>query len=249
MADETTPAAAAEAPATEASQPTNTQPEAPAKQPAEAPATPTYEITDEQKKFIDSNGGWDKVFEKAKMAISRPEPAPEAKAPETPAQPTQPTQPVEPAQPQRQQGYLSPSDIAALQYRQMLASEEKYSGIKDYITGKGDSKANFLEEMRLFGMNPVDANGNLNDVQIRRFLDLKAAAVPATQTTAPVTTTPTVEYVSVGDSITKIEDAYAILQQNMQLAASGQAEHPKTADAKKFISDHFKARRNVGKRN
>ncbi len=243
MAEETTPAAAVETPATEASQPTNTQTEAPAAQPAEAPKTPTYEITDEQKKFIDSNGGWDKVFEKAKKAISQPEPAPEAKTVEVPVQTAEPAQ-----QPQRQQGYLSPSDIAALQYRQMLANEEKYKDIKDYITGKGESKTNFLEEMKLFGMNPVDAYGNLNDDQIRRFLDLKAAAVPAKQTSAPVTTTPTVEYVNVGDTITKIEDAYAILQQNMALKAAGRAEHPKTADANKFIKDHFAARHNTGKR-
>lgn len=245
MAEETTPAAAVETPATEASQPTNTQTEAPAEQPAEAPKTPTYEITDDQRKFIESNGGWEKVFEKAKKAISQPEPAPEK--PETPAQPEQ--RPVEPAQqPQKQQGYLSPSDIAALQYRQMLANEEQYKDIRDYITGKGESKTNFLEEMKLFGMNPVDANGNLNDVQIRRFLDLKAAAVPAKQTSAPVTTTPTVEYVNVGDTITKIEDAYAILQQNMALKAAGRAEHPKTADANKFIKDHFAARKAGGRK-
>ena len=240
MADETTPEAAVEAPATEANQPT-TQPEAPAEQPAEVPKAPTYDITDEQKKFIDSNGGWDKVFEKAKMAISRPEPAPEVKPEATPAPaPTtpEPTQTAKPAE-----GFLSPNDIAALQYQNMLASDPKYEKISDYIKSDG-----WLKEMKAMGMTPVDAQGNLNNKVIRQFLDLKASTVAAQQPAAPITNTPTVDYVEVGEAITDINKAYAVLQQNMQLAASGQAEHPKTADAKKFIAEHFASRRPGGRK-
>ena len=232
----------AAAPATEASQPTNTQTEAPAEQPAEAPKTPTYDITDDQRKFIESNGGWEKVFEKAKMAISRPEPAPEK--PEAPAQPEQ--KPAEPAQFQSNkpaEGFLSPNDIAALQYQNMLAADPKYEKISDYIRSDG-----WLKEMKAMGMTPVDSQGNLNNKVIRQFLDLKASTVPATQTSAPVTSTPTVEYVAVGDTVSSVEDAYKVLQQNMSLRASGKAEHPKTAEANKIIKEHFAARRNVGRR-
>ena len=232
----------AAAPATEASQPTNTQTEAPAEQPAEAPKTPTYDITDDQRKFIESNGGWEKVFEKAKMAISRPEPTPEKS--EAPAQPEQ--KPAEPAQFQSNkpaEGFLSPNDIAALQYQNMLASDPKYEKISDYIRSDG-----WLKEMKAMGMTPVDSHGNLNNKVIRQFLDLKASTVPATQTSAPVTSTPTVDYVAVGDTVSSVEDAYKVLQQNMALRASGKAEHPKTAEANKVIKEHFAARRNVGRR-
>lgn len=243
MAEETKPTAAAEAPATEASQPTtNTQAEAPAEKPAEAPKAPAYEITDDQKKFIDSNGGWEKVFEKAKMAISRPEPTPEVKEEVVPAPAQQ-----EPVQPQASnapaEGYLSPNDIAALQYQNMLAADPKYEKISDYVKSDG-----WLKEMKAMGMSPVDGQGNLNDRVIRKFLDLKASTVAAQQPSTPVTSTPTVDYVEVGDAITDINKAYAVLQQNMQLAASGRAEHPKTAEAKKFISEHFASRRPGGRK-
>lgn len=240
MADETTPTAAAEVPATEANQPT-TQPEAPAEQPAEAPKAPAYDITDEQKKFIDSNGGWDKVFEKAKMAISRPEPAPEVKPEATPAPAPTTPEPVQTNKPA--EGFLSPNDIAALQYQNMLASDPKYEKISDYI--KSDS---WLKEMKAMGMTPVDGQGNLNNKVIRQFLDLKASTVAAQQPATPVTTTPTVDYVEVGEAITDINKAYAVLQQNIQLAASGRAEHPKTAEAKKFISEHFASRKSGGRK-
>lgn len=243
MAEEA-PAAPAEAPASEANQPTNTQPEAPAQQPAEAPKAPAYEITDDQRRFIDSNGGWEKIFEKAKMAISRPESAPEAPKTEAPTQPAQPA-PQEPAQLNNRpaEGYLSPSDIAALQYRNMLASDSKYEKISDYVKSDG-----WMKEMKAMGMNPVDGQGNMNDRVIRQFLDLKASTVAAQQPATPVTSTPTVEYVEVGDTITDINKAYSVIQQNMQLAAAGKPEHPKTADAKKFIAEHFAARRSGGRK-
>ena len=243
MAEET-PEAPVAAPASEANQPTNTQPEAPAQQPAEAPKAPAYEITDDQRRFIDSNGGWEKIFEKAKMAISRPEPAPEAPKTEAPTQPAQPA-PQEPAQLNNRpaEGYLSPSDIAALQYRNMLASDSKYEKISDYVKSDG-----WMKEMKAMGMNPVDGQGNMNDRVIRQFLDLKASTVAAQQPATPVTSTPTVEYVEVGDTITDINKAYSVIQQNMQLAAAGKPEHPKTADAKKFIAEHFAARRSGGRK-
>ena len=243
MAEET-PEAPVAAPASEANQPTNTQPEAPAQQPVEAPQPPAYTITDDQRRFIDSNGGWEKIFEKAKMAISRPEPAPEAPKTEAPTQPAQSAQ-QEPAQLNNRpaEGYMSANDFFARSYKDALSTEPQYAKISDYVKGGG-----WLKEMRAMGMTPVDGQGNLNDKVIRDFLDLKAAAAPATQPSSPVTSTPTVEYVEVGDAITDINKAYAVIQQNMQLAAAGKPEHPKTADAKKFISEHFAARRSGGRK-
>ncbi len=243
MADETTPTAAAEAPATEATPTTNTQTEAPAPA-AEAPATPVADIPADKieafNKFVSSNGGFEKAFAKLRNDVSTP--APEAPKVETPVTPA----PQEPAQPQvtkLEEGFLSPSDIAALQYQNMLASDPKYEKISDYI--KSDS---WLKEMKAMGMTPVDGQGNLNNKVIRQFLDLKASTVAAQQPATPVTSTPTVDYVEVGEAITDINKAYAVLQQNIQLAASGRAEHPKTAEAKKFISEHFASRKNGGRK-
>lgn len=243
MAEEA-PAAPAEAPASEANQPTNTQPEAPAQQLAEAPQPPAYTITDDQRRFIDSNGGWEKIFEKAKMAISRPEPAPEAPKTEAPTQPAQPA-PQEPAQLNNRpaEGFLSSNDYFARAYKDSLSNEPEYEKIADYVKG-----GSWLQEMRDMGMTPVDGQGNLNDRVIRRFLNLKASTVAAQQPATPVTSTPTVEYVEVGDAITDINKAYSVIQQNMQLAAAGKPEHPKTADAKKFIAEHFAARRSGGRK-
>lgn len=245
MAEETTPTAPAEAPASEATPTTNTQPaEAPAaEKPAEAPAptTPVADIPADKieafNKFISSNGGFDKAFSKLKTDVSTP--APEAQKVETPAQPTEPAQfnnrPAE--------GFLSPNEIAALQYQNMLATDPKYEKITDYVKSDG-----WLKEMKAMGMKPVDEQGNVNDRVIRQFLDLKASTIAATQPATPVTSTPTVDYVEVGDTITDINKAYAVIQQNMQLSAAGKAQHPKTEEAKKFIADHFAARKNGGRK-
>lgn len=246
MAEETTPTAPAEAPASEATPTTNTQPaEAPVEKPAEAPAptTPVADIPADKieafNKFISSNGGFDKAFSKLKTDVSTP--APEAPKVETPAQST----PTEPAQLNNRpaEGFLSPNEIAALQYQNMLATDPKYEKITDYVKSDG-----WLKEMKAMGMKPVDEQGNVNDRVIRQFLDLKASTIAATQPATPVTSTPTVDYVEVGDTITDINKAYAVIQQNMQLSAAGKAQHPKTEEAKKFIADHFAARKNGGRK-
>lgn len=247
MAEETTPTAPAEAPASEATPTTNTQPaEAPAaEKPAEAPAptTPVADIPADKieafNKFISSNGGFEKAFSKLRNDVSTP--APEAPKVETPAQST----PTEPAQLNNRpaEGFLSPNEIAALQYQNMLATDPKYEKITDYVKSDG-----WLKEMKAMGMKPVDEQGNVNDRVIRQFLDLKASTIAATQPATPVTSTPTVDYVEVGDTITDINKAYAVIQQNMQLSAAGKAQHPKTEEAKKFIADHFAARKNGGRK-
>lgn len=251
MAD--TPEAAPAAPAAGTEETPNTTPQTtetttPAAAPQGEAPQDNYGFTSDQLKelssFIKGQGGYDKAFPAWKDSISKPQPKeekqPEAKV-ETPAQPT----PTEPAQLNNRpaEGYLSPTDIAALQYRNMLASDSKYEKISDYVKSDG-----WLKEMKAMGMSPVDGQGNLNDRVIRQFLDLKASTVAAQQPSTPVTSTPTVEYVEVGDTITDINKAYAIIQQNIQLAATGKAQHPKTEEAKKFIADHFAARKNGGRK-
>lgn len=240
------PAAGTEETPNTISQTTETTTPAAAPQ-GEAPQD-NYGFTSDQLKelssFIKGQGGYDKAFPAWKDSISKPQPK-EEKQPEvkigTPAQPA----PQEPAQLNSRpaEGYLSPADIAALQYRNMLASDSKYEKISDYVKSDG-----WMKEMKAMGMNPVDGQGNMNDRVIRQFLDLKASTVAAQQPATPVTSTPTVDYVEVGETITDINKAYAVIQQNIQLAAAGKPEHPKTADAKKFISEHFASRRPGGRK-
>lgn len=249
MAD--APEAAPAAPAAGTEETPNTTPQTtetttPAAAPQGEAPQDNYGFTSDQLKelssFIKGQGGYDKAFPAWKDSISKPQPK-EEKQPEVNIE--VPIQTAEPAQLNNRpaDGFLSPTDIAALQYRNMLASDSKYEKISDYVKSDG-----WLKEMKAMGMSPVDGQGNLNDRVIRQFLDLKASTVAAQQPSTPVTSTPTVEYVEVGDTITDINKAYAIIQQNMQLAATGKAQHPKTEEAKKFIADHFAARKNGGRK-
>lgn len=190
--------------------------------PTEAPAVDMHGFTSEQlaemEKFFNSNGGFNAV----KSKISNPQPqVVEQKPLETPVQPV--AQPVM-QQPTVAEGYITPAQIASLQYRNMLAGEERYSEIKDYIT-----KGEFIDEMGSMGMSAVDANGNMNDVVIKKFLDLKAQTMRPVATSAPAATpTPTVEYVNVGEQITSRDDAMRVLGQN---------GHPMHEAAIKYLSE------------
>lgn len=231
MAD--TPEAPAEAPQASESvatpTPTNTEPAA-----AAAPAPDMHGFTSEElagmRTFIDNNGGWDKI----KSRISNPEPAP-AQTPE--AQPkNEPT-----SQPQAQtepkytppQGSITAQEFLAQQYFQGLSRDPKYEGISEQIAN-GD----VLKEMASFNIQPLNQDGSINDKMVRQYLDLKAQTVPAkgTGTEPNAATAPTVEYYQVqGDKITQMDDAYKILQQDMQLQAAGQGHHPLISQAEEFI--------------
>lgn len=202
-------AGAVPAPQTEAT-PTNTNPE-PA-QAAPAPAPDLHGFTSEQladmQKFFQANGGFDAV----KSKISNPAPkteAPKAEAPQA-AQPAQATVQKQPDPMQEPaDGFLSPNQIARIQYRNFLVNDKKYEGLQDYI-----EKGEFLKEMEDLGMKPVDAQGNVNDRTIRAFLDLKVKTLPATPQVTPASTaTPTADYVNVGEEITSREDAFKVMSQ------------------------------------
>lgn len=217
------PAEAPQAPESEAT-PINSNP---------APAPDMHGFTSEQladmQKFFEANGGFDKI----KSRISNPEPKVE-----TPAQP----QPIQ-AQPQQPQPFEKPSyrppagaitqeEFMARQYFDFLSKQEKYAPIANEIA-EGD----VLKEMASFNISPLNQDGSINDQMVRRYLDLKVQTVPAKQSSsAPeASAAPTVDYVPVGENITDLNQAYAVIRQDAQLKASGQAGHPSVKKAEDFI--------------
>lgn len=227
---EEAPTAPAEAPNVSESvaTPTNTTPE-----PAAAPAQQmpdlhgfTPEDLAGMRTFIDNNGGWNAI----KSRISNPQPA-QTQAPEPQMSTSQPQQP--------QQAYRAPAgsitaqEFLAQQYFQGLSHDPKYEGISEQIAS-GD----VLKEMASFNIQPLNQDGSINDQMVRRYLDLKAQTVPAKGTGSEpnASPAPTVEYYQVaGDKVTNMDDAYKILQQDMQLRAAGQGQHPLIAQAEEFI--------------
>lgn len=207
------PAEAPKAPESEAPQTTNE----PAQAQAQAPDM--YGFTSEQlaemKKFYDSNGG----FEKVKSRISNPqqfEQQPQQQqtqqqnyGSQTQQQPTsQQTQHQEPYRPP--QGSITPEEFLAQQYFQGLSRDPKYATISDQI-----SSGDVLKEMASFNIRPLNQDGSINDVMVRRYLDLKAQTVPAkpTETEPNASNAPTVTYTSAGEKISDINQAYKIIME------------------------------------
>lgn len=202
---------------------------------AQAPAMPdmhgfTSEELAEMRKFYDNNGG----FEKVKARISNPEP----KSPEQPVQaqaqaPVQQQPVAQPQQPMRTpDGMLSRNDLLMRGYYERLAGEEEFKPIAKEIIG-GD----VLKEMEMLGINPTDSNGFIDDRKIRAFLSIKAKTVPAAQSNSmpEASPAPTVDYIQVGDTIENMAQARAVIMQDSQLRASGQAGHPSVAKAEEFL--------------
>lgn len=220
--------APADAPAGESvATPTNTNPE-----PVQAPAIDMHGFTQEDlagmRTFIDNNGGWNAI----KSKISNPQPAP---APEAQYQtPTSQQQYQQPMQPQTQQpvyrppqGSITAEEFLAQQYFQGLSQDPKYEGISAQIAN-GD----VLKEMASFNIQPLNQDGSINDVMVRRYLDLKAQTVPAKPTNVEpnASNAPTVSYTEVGDNITDINQAYKILME---------PGNPNMAKAEEFIKNSF----------
>ena len=234
MEESTAPAA----PASEATPTTNPAPEAPAAAPqaTAAPAAPTADIPADQieafNKFGNANGGFEKAFAKLKTDVSTPA-QPQPAQPQQPEQPQQPIAPAQPAQPQRMpDGYISPEEFRAQQYFNGLSDLPEYASISKEIRN-GD----VFKEMAKFGIRPMQ-DGYINDGQIRDFLNLYAKTVPTQAPSAPVTNTPTVDYVNVGEQVTSRDDAIAIINQNRSLKP-GTAPHPQTEAAKEFLKKYF----------
>lgn len=205
---------------------------------APAPTTPVANIPADKieafNKFIDANGGYDKAFAKLKSDVSTP-----AQAQPQPQQQLQPN-----AVPQKDvevgngpfnipKGFVTPQEVAAEQYFMGLANKEEYAPIADEIRSGA-----IFKEMGKFGIQPVQ-NGMFNDRQIRNFLDLYSKTKPAVPTTETVTSTPTVDYVNVGEQIRSRDDALKILAQNQKLG-NGIAKHPQTDAAMAFLKEYYK---------
>lgn len=184
------------------------------------------------KTFIENSGGFDNAFAKLKSDISTPKSA--QPAPEQPKEPTsQPqAQPVEP-QYKAPEGSITPQEFLAQQYFQNLSRDPKYEAIS-----QGIANGDYLKEMAAFGISALNRDGSINDQKVRMYLDLKAQTVPAkgTSSTPDASTAPTVDYYQIsGDTVSNMADAYAILEQDIKLQASGQGHHPKIQEAEAFI--------------
>ena len=216
-------AGAALAPQTEAT-PTNSNPE-----PAQAPDMHgfTSEQLADMQKFFQANGGYDKV----KSRISNPTPAPVQEQ-----KPVEPTQPVEPPKPayKAPAGSITPQEFLAQQYFGALSHEEKYAAIAKEV----ESGA-VLRDMAAFNIHPMNEDGSINDVMVRRFLDMKAATVAARQPASmpEASAAPTVDYVPVEGDIRDMQQAMAVLQQDSALRAAGMAGHPSADAAEKFMRE------------
>lgn len=178
--------------------------------------------------FIDNNGGWDKI----KARISNP-----GNSVEKPVEnlQTEPQKTEEPTSQQYQQqepyrppqGSITPEEFLAQQYFQGLSHDPKYQTISEQIAS-GD----VLKEMASFNIQPLNKDGSINDVMVRRYLDLKAQTVPAkpTETEPNASAAPTVTYTEVGENITDINQAYKVLME---------PGNPGMAKAEEFIKNHF----------
>lgn len=199
-----------------------------------------YKITPEEMeewdRFLLSNGGPKKVSPKVKDIISNPQPKAEAQAqlvgnetvgPQPTSGPNIVTAGSHVPEIQKPaEGYLTTNDIAKLQYNKMLS--EAYSELdkEGYIT-----KGEFVKEAASMGIPVMDQAGNMNDAAIRKFLDLKKATIPPTPASAPITTTPTVDYVHTEGDITSQETADAIMKQG--------TSHPRYNEAMQFTRERI----------
>lgn len=241
MAD--TPEAAPVAPVTGTEETPNTTPQtteattlAAAPQGEAKPQTDNYGFTNDQlaelSKFIKGQGGYDKAFNSWKDFISKPA----QKITEQPVQPTQPQVQEQPAQPQIPTGYMSQQEFMAQQYYNSLANQSEYAPIADKIRS-----GEVFAEMKKFGIQPMDQNGNINDVQAREFLSLLAKTVPAKPAEAPeASQAPTVDYIPTNQGkIDNVQQAMQIISQSAQLKSKGLAEHPDIAAAKEFLKNSW----------
>ena len=198
----------------------------------QAPAAPdmhgfTSDQLADMRKFFDNNGGFDSI----KSKISNPTPAPvQEQRPVEPAQPAAPAQPAYKAP----AGSITPQEFLAQQYFGALSHEEKYAAIAKEV----ESGA-VLRDMAAFNIHPMNEDGSINDVMVRRFLDMKAATVAARQPASmpEAGAAPTVDYVPVEGDIRDMQQAMAVLQQDSALRAAGMAGHPSADAAEKFMRE------------
>ena len=235
---ENTPATAdAKAPVEAPASTENAAPAAPA--PAETAQANTINLTDDQIKWIQANGGFDKIKETVTRRTADMKAA-DTKAPEAPQQPEAPKMETTPAPapqaaPRVPEGYVTPQEVAVKQYFEGLAAEDAYKGIANEIrTGE------VFKEMAKLGINPTNEQGYINDAKVRAYLDIKAQTVVAKQEAnvlAAKSAAPTVEYIGGENAnITSFKEASDILAQSRELKAKGLAGNPNEKAAIEFIA-------------
>lgn len=190
----------------------------------------TPEAITKSKTFADNNGGYDKVFAERKQAITDPDKKaevnsqPQQPAQQPQAQPQQPQAQEPPKQPQKlPEGMASLQELMMQQYFQNLSQKKEYANIAEEI-----SNGQFLKDMQTMGMNPVDANNNINVAQVSKYLDMYSKTKPAATPSTPMEGTgsaPTKSYTEVPDGkFTSISQAQEIASQ------SGHPQHKQALD-------------------
>lgn len=241
-----------DSPATTASEQTTSTPEgvpAPAITPEQVATFlgTTPEKFGEYQKFVENSGGFDKAFKTFKSRITEKPQAPAQATPAPSPSEVSPTGvPQAPAQPQSQplvEGGMTQNEFFIKQYFYDLANEKQYNGIADKIRS-----GEVIKEMKEFGIAPM-VDGVFNDGQIRKYLNLVAKTVPATPTEAPVTSTPTVDYIQIaGDKIENYMDAMNVLAQSRTAEMQGAAPHPLKEQAQQFVKQTLTTQQNRGRR-
>lgn len=233
-------AGAAQAPQTEATPITNSTP-AQGQAPASAPAMPdmhgfTSDQLADMKRFFDSQGGYEKV----KSRISNPQNYSEqAQKPNLDATYAMKKEESMLKAPQAEQpaykapiGSITRDEFLAQEYAQSLSRDPAFAPIADDIASGA-----ILKDMARLNIRLVNQDGSLNDAQVREYLKLKAATVPAKQTNATpeASAAPTVEYAPYDEKNMTMQQAMAILQQDSALKSRGQAGHPNASNAEDFM--------------
>lgn len=219
---------------------------------SEVPATPeaapifTNEQALEIKNFLDNHGGLEKIKKNLSMRQADMQAQVQAAQP-NPLNDNIPQQPPVTAQSQQPalqpiQGGMTQEEFAIQQYFTSLASQEQYKNIADQMRS-----GQVIKEMAKFDIRPM-VNGVFNDQKVRDFLDLYSKSVPAAEPAAPLTNTPTVDYVEVPETISTMEQAMQILKQDQELKAQGKAGHPRAKEANEFFDGVLNLQQNRGKR-
>lgn len=192
------------------------------------------------RKFFDNNGG----FEGVKSRLSNPQKYANQQT-QLEAQP-QTQQPEPQPQPQPQttnqvpEGYYSQNELGFGRYMSDLANSDKYRPLHDYISGDGGKQ--LLDDLKSFNIQPMDSQGNINVDGITKFLDLKVQTVPATQDSVEPSSTPTADYIQVGDEIKSFDEAARVISQSHILKAQGKPAHPAYDKALEFLKAQGKAK-------
>lgn len=215
----------------------------------------TPETFAEYQKYLENNGGFDKAYTNTKKILSQrnqsqpqsqPQPQPQPNAMEVgnnavnvPYQPLQ--QPAQ--QPEPLKGGLTFEELTVQNYFEKLADKEEYGGIKDEILN-----GEVLKQLKEWNI-PVVVGNQVNTEGINRYLGMYAKTKPAPQVQTPVTTTPLADPIQIsGDTIKNMDEAMAVLKQDQEFRAKGQAGHPLAKQANEFFDNVLNANQNRGKR-